>query len=696
MNEPKTSAAWMANALATALAAGMLWACSGDDYADGGQSVQTSPYICFGLTDPHAGATRSSVGSAGDSRTDGRFVLRAEGAPDTLCVRTIVSEGIDANGYGEPAHPMRGLPVTQESFERFHVLAYRQTDGEAAVNRFFLDEEAVRNGTVWTTERLYYWPGANHAFRFYAWAPADLTADVLTTPANPTQTALTYRVPDDATAQPDLVVATTDEIAGNYNAAVPLTFRHVCTAVRFAVGSRMQPGTIRSVAIKGVCHKGAYDMAAGSWTLDESTTTFSQTLEKAMDGSETGGTGITTDTGTFMMLPQTLPAGAEVEVVFVNSQGESRTLTASIAGAEWKMGTTVTYLLTITPDYELDFVSEPVAQDAHYVVWPITIKADDNLPAGGWTLTSTDPDHVTFVESGKFVHTDVQAIVDYGYWLDDAKGASTLTGTTTGQVKVYVFIRENATDADRDITLMLKPAAEGNYPTKTLSFTQYCPAWNGTLGVERIQDQDYAWGFNWDNTMKITYDLGTGLSPLLVGIYMRWFAGYNYVSVSGSGIFSNLKVTIDFNKVPALTAGTDADNGLQNTWDIYTFQGVNEASALMAQLESWGGKPDKTLPTNPTEFAARACAMKNRYTLQTETNAGTTVYRPVLAQEDMVWYLPAQNEAPLMSDNLQGDYWTSTAITDPGTTAYKYTVGGITSADDRNRVIHVRAVRRHP
>ncbi|MEE1208060.1 MAG: hypothetical protein UHP27_07825 [Muribaculaceae bacterium] len=50
------------------------------------------------------------------------------------------------------------------------------------------------------------------------------------------------------------------------------------------------------------------------------------------------------------------------------------------------------------------------------------------------------------------------------------------------------------------------------------------------------------------------------------------------------GVEVGLKVTIDFNKVPALTAGTDADNGLQNTWDIYTFQGVNEASALMAQL----------------------------------------------------------------------------------------------------------------
>ena len=61
-----------------------------------------------------------------------------------------------------------------------------------------------------------------------------------------------------------------------------------------------------------------------------------------------------------------------------------------------------------------------------------------------------------------------------------------------------------------------------------------------------------------------------------------------------------------------------------------------------------------------------------------------------------VWYLPAQNEAANMNDNLSGDYWTSTAITDPGTTAYKYTVGGSTSPEDRDSAIHVRAVRQKP
>ena len=81
---------------------------------------------------------------------------------------------------------------------------------------------------------------------------------------------------------------------------------------------------------------------------------------------------------------------------------------------------------------------------------------------------------------------------------------------------------------------------------------------------------------------------------------------------------------------------------------------------------------------------------------KTSTEKGKTVYRPVLDQANMVWYLPAQNEAANMNDNLSGDYWTSTAITDPGTTAYKYTAGGSTSSENRNSAIHVRAVRQKP
>ena len=62
----------------------------------------------------------------------------------------------------------------------------------------------------------------------------------------------------------------------------------------------------------------------------------------------------------------------------------------------------------------------------------------------------------------------------------------------------------------------------------------------------------------------------------------------------------------------------------------------------------------------------------------------------------MKWYLPSKTEAASMTDNLSGDYWTSTAITDPGTTSWKYTAGGSASSEARKSSIHVRAVRKKP
>ena len=175
------------------------------------------------------------------------------------------------------------------------------------------------------------------------------------------------------------------------------------------------------------------------------------------------------------------------------------------------------------------------------------------------------------------------------------------------------------------------------------------------------------------------------------------FGNTEYVTQEGYAWAGTWKVTVDFSKVPKITTATSTTDGLTNTWEIYTFEGISDAESIMNQLESWGGVPDKTLPTNPTEFAAAACAKKNPFGVKTKTDSNTTIYVPTLEQKDMVWYLPAQEEAPNMKDdlfNLSGNYWTSTAITDPGTTSYKYTAGGVVSPEDRNSVIHVRAVRK--
>lgn len=691
----------MAGGMATMLLCTLLFSCNNEDFLESGNPEKACDNICFGISSDKNVQTRGYAGSDDEGYTADRFVLRSDDSADTLCVRAIVSEGINVSGFEGEQALTRATPVGKDNFyNKFHVLAYWSKNG-APVDQFYMNTNAsnvaasVGTGAIWSTEQIYYWPGADHSFQFYAWAPTD--AGGLTTPSSPQEKSLAYTVPEAAADQKDIVVATTDEIQGDNNAAVPLTFKHICTAVRFAVGSQMQPGQIKSVALKGVKNAGTYDMAADNWSLGDATVNFSQTLNKETTGTEANGDAITTSEGTFMMLPQTLPAGATVEVVFVNANNEDRTLTASIGNTEWKMGTTVTYKLSITPEYELEFVSQPEMQDAHYVIYPITIKSGDKLPAGGWTLTSNDAANVTFVEKDKFVNNDVQALVDAGYWLDGYNGTSMLTSTTTGEVQVYVFLKENATEADRNITLSLKPAAQGNYEAKEFSFTQYCPAWNNGIGVERIQDGDYPWGFSWDSNMKITYNLGRGLGPILASLYIKIFVNYSYVTSNWGGVLTDFKVTIDFSKVGTLTTATDLNDGNKNTWELYSFNGLNDASALMAQIESWGGVPDKTLPANPSEFAARACAMKNKYSVQTETDiTGNTVYLPVLDQANMVWYLPAQNEAANMNDNLSGDYWTSTAITDPGTTAYKYTVGGSTSPEDRDSAIHVRAVRQKP
>ena len=693
MNNPT----WKTGGMALMLLCSLLTSCSNEELLGEKSQLEGCNTISFGLTHDAEPNTKGCSEASSAAFTANRFVLRSDQSADTLCVRTLVSDGINVSGFEGEQTITRGTPVGNDNFyNNFHVLAYWNKNGEP-VDQFYMDTNArnatasVGTGAIWSTDQIYYWPGAGHSFQFYAWAPTD--ASGLDTPSSPQSKSLTYAVPDAAADQKDIVVAATEEIQGDNNAAVPLQFEHICTAVRFVVGNEMQPGTIQSVALKHVANSGTYSMSNKSWTLNAAVTDFTQQLNLSTTGSEANGTEITTAEGTFMMLPQTFASDspAEVEVVFINENQETRTLTASIASSQWPIGKTVTYRLSISPEYELEFLSEPEYQDAHYVIYPITIKAD-KLPEGGWTLTSNDPTNVTFVEN--FAHPGLQSLVDQGYWLKDYCGTSTLTSTSVGEVKIYVFLKENIDEKDRDITLSLKPAAQGNYKAQEFSFKQYCPAWNNEIGVERIQDKDYPWGFNWDSSMKITYSMPNTWNAAIIHILWGIFGDHSYVESSGAVIRRNWKVTVDFSKVPKLTQATSADDGQTNTWEIYTFDGINEASSIMAQLESWGGVPDKELPSNPQEFAAWACAMKNQFGVNSKTQQGEVVYVPVLDQADLKWYLPAQNEASSMNDNLSGDYWTSTAITEPGTTAYKYTAGGLTSAHDRNKSIHVRAVRK--
>lgn len=684
----------MTAGMAAVLLSVTLFSCSSDVPYEN-TDYSTTDNICFGISDSGNG-TRAAA--ANEAITTDRYVLRSSESSDTLCVRAVVSDGI---GKAAAKHATRASMQTT-MYDQFNVVAQlKKSDGNIAP-RYYMNEVATKQGDVWQpSSSIYYWPD-NGSLRFLAWAPLDAELDE--SPVKPSEdvnkTTIKYTVPAELSKQRDLVAAATGynaSPAGGVCAPVSLQFKHLCTAVVVKTGATMAPGTIKSVTVTNVRNSGTYDMLRSAWTLNDATTSYTVSPNMATGSTTAEGTKLNADDATFMLLPQTLGADSKLEVMFHdNISGRDRLLTASLNGAEWPMGKTVTYRLSITPEYELEFTSEPQVQDAHYVIYPITIKAE-NLGANGWKLVSNDTRNVTFVEN--FGNDDIKRLVDNGYWLKDYCGKSELTSTTRGDIKVYVFIKENITDADRDIKLTLTPADYPNAAPVTFDFKQYCPAWNNGIGVERKQETDYPWGFNWDSSMKITYSMPKGFWMGIWHALFTIFGNTKYVTQEGYAWTGTWKVTVDFSKVPKLTTATSATDGLKNTWEIYNFEGISDAETIMRQLESWGGVPDKTLPTNPTEFAAAACAKKNPFGVTINTKDGQNLYLPTLSQSDLVWYLPAQDEAPNMVDGiypLSGNYWTSTAITDPGTTSYKYTVGASASPEDRNNFIHVRAVRKRP
>lgn len=680
--------------IAALLSCLLLFSCNSDDMLDEIGANGAGKYrdnICFGITSDESVQTKGNK-PADNGYTSDSFVLRSENSDDTLCVNAIVTDGIESSDSVKQHAMTRGAAVTQDDFyDKFHVLAYWKKDG-TSTGQFYMNTDVTDKGNnLWSSDRTYIWPGKAHTLTFYAWAPADAG---ITSPSSPESTTLEYTVPTTVTDQKDVVVATTEEIAGNANTTQPLAFRHICTAVKFKVGDQMQAGTIKKITISGVHNSGAYDMASDSWQLGSNTTAFSIEQDIEMTGNESGSM-ITDGENTFMMLPQELPAGAKVEIIFHDSQaGTDRTFSASIGGMTWPQGKTVTYKLSITPEYELEFISEPELQDAHYIIYPIHIKAGD-VP-GGWTITSSDPNNVT-------LRTDLTILTRRGFWIEEDKGTASIRSTAQGDdITIYAFLTENAGEENRTVTLEMRPTNLPDAAPQTFTIEQLCPSWNGNLGCERIEEYDegftgYPWGFKWDKDLIIYYDFGFAFNNLgykiITFVYLTFFQNNQWVS-QDAGLL-HYGVEFNFGQMGAPNVALDANNGRENTLELYNYNGLNEASSMMEMFEEWGITPDKDLPTNPTIFAARTCALKNKFNKEITTDEGQTVERAVLYPENLKWYLPAQNQAPDMKDEqypLQGEYWTSTGISD-NLNAYKYTVGGSTSAVDRNTSLRVRAVR---
>lgn len=666
---------------------------------------------------------------SGKGEVAGNFVLRAADAPDTLCMQAVITDGI--NPSAEPQVVTRSTPIDSKDnfYNSFHVVAYWKKGDVPVTEQFYMDadvSEQVNNR--WTTDNTYYWPGNGHTLQFYALTPDDAGIRM---PATPASTHLSsYTVPQDVAEQRDILVATTEELSGNYNQAVPLTFEHICTAIKFETGSQMQPGSIRSVTLKGVKTTGAYDMASGKWTLTEDVGNYTQELAKTMTGTETPGSEVTTDAQTFMMLPQTLSDGATVEVVFVDgTTGTERTLSASIAGMEWPQGTTVTYRISITPEYEFN-LSDERTLDAHYEIYKTNLVVS-GVPSGqSWTISA--PDNATIQ-----AQSDMNSWAQQGYWTEkrqetdaagnltdigSARGKASYSGTGSGDFPIAIFVPENIGDKKRSIALSV--TVNGSV-VQTINIEQYAPSWYGSnIGCERLEGDMQPWGFYWSSDFKLIFDLTScyeddrralatyvnfyqstivRLIAFLIGIDIP---DLSYVKMDTHGGFLGFgevadKITINLGSLDAGNIAERQDDGQQNTRDIYNFKGIQLTNNIINRIQSVGGYTGDMMKIEgsgslPTNNAAIACMKLNSWNVVTaQREEVLTLTNGTLPE----WYLPASGEITGISDDehpLSGSYWTSTSVENSHEYSYKYDATGSISQERRDTKLHVRAVRKKP
>lgn len=379
----------------TVLSAGCLLICSCAD--DMNTAVRSSHQISF-IPEVHSHReTSTRTPSEGECRS-GVFALRAGGKDflflHTTCADSIATEhAVQAGTDGVT----RAAPVSgQGMYDSFGLSAYAyksswdETDGP----NYIYDVSVNRTGDVWTPASACYWPGKPYKMRFFAYAPRG-EASYRLSGQSEGRPALTCVVPADVSEQKDLLVAVTEEVDGASGMAVPLTFRHAMTAVRFACADDMRKGTVKSITLRNVYSKGVYDMDRASWSGLDSLTAFRQVLDMPVDKDLSRE--ITTDAQTFMMIPQRLAGDAEIEVVFHDGKTE-HTLKAVIADGLWPMGATVTYNISaqsIRWEYVLEVTSPEEftyqGGSGTYTLTSYREDADGNREPVPWTaVCSTD------------------------------------------------------------------------------------------------------------------------------------------------------------------------------------------------------------------------------------------------------------------------------------------------------------------
>ena len=220
----------------------------------------------------------------------------------------------------------------------------------------YSNQEATQSSDKYTYTTGVYWPTdlltTSQTYNFYAYYP------YINTPVNGLSIdAATKTITYDASSvspskQQDLMTA---HVVAGYNggAAVPLLFKHACTAVVIRVAAnltseyRVKNVTFENIVTGGTCtltHSAAGHIwnaitkSAADTVYNNSTGYPGSSQEKTITGLGGG--------SSLMMIPQSFTSADQRMRITMNYGGEDHVLAATLNGSEWESGKVVVYTIS--------------------------------------------------------------------------------------------------------------------------------------------------------------------------------------------------------------------------------------------------------------------------------------------------------------------------------------------------------------
>ena len=462
--------------------------CSQDEFT-GNRSVNSNA-VSFGIiaSSTPAGDTPKTRALNADNTP---VMLLAPGGRDTLYLHPWVTENCSVPSTPKKKGTTRGVPVDEENFESayesFGVTAYTE-DG-----KLFMQDEKISKASsigLWSSDETYFWP-AGATLNFYAYAPYSNKPMIIT---DNKEITFNYTVPDKATDQSDIMFAhNACSKETSEGGTVPLEFKHALAGVKF-VAKDVTDCTVKSITLKNL-------YGEGSCTYDTKTETFAWTLENGKEkkdfsqefnvtleeNSGTENTQPITDENeatTFMLIPQSLE-GVTVEVKVETNEGETFTLTGSLAGA-WEAGHIYTYAIS-TESINWEYVFEVTPKSGESGEPEITLALGETQAQ--YTVTSYryrkgNPD----VKEAVAWSADYQKGTETNMLNNNSEDITdgytpvfTSTGQGGNQPSSYDFVVEGATlhtDYDND-----EQKLKGNTPKGTADAPYNLATDNGSDGA---------------------------------------------------------------------------------------------------------------------------------------------------------------------------------------------------------------------